>query len=364
MQLLFLLGPPAVGKMTIGQEIARRTDLKLLHNHMSIELVRHFFEFGDPHFSKLDRAIRFAIFEEIADSQLEGLIFTLVVAFDEPEDMVYVEEIVSIFAKRRPEVFAVELKASQSTRLERNLHPYRLSQKASKQDTEWSERNLLQWDAEYRMQSKGEELSAYQHVVLDTECLTASESARQIIAFMDHKQSNMTIRLLEEYDVEAVHAVIKAAFAEVPESDQSEPDLVKRLRDDPAYIPDLELVAEMDKKVVGHILLTRVQISTGESSKEALALAPVSVVPELHGRRIGAALIRDAHRRAAELGFQLIALIGHPTYYPKFGYQRASDYGITVAFPVPDEAVMIHELVPGALNEYVGTIRFAEAFGL
>ena len=181
---------------------------------------------------------------------------------------------------------------------------------------------------------------------------------------MDHKQSEVTIRLLVEGDVDTVYELIKAAFAEVPESDHSEPDLVRRLREDPAYIPDLELVAEMDQKVVGHILLTKVQISYGDSSKEALALAPVSVLPELHGRRIGAALIRDAHRRAAELGFHLIVLIGHPTYYPRFGYQKASDYGIKVTFPVPDEAVMVHELVPGALDEYEGTIRFAEAFGL
>jgi len=181
---------------------------------------------------------------------------------------------------------------------------------------------------------------------------------------MDHKKPDVTIRVWEEADMEPVHELLKAAFAEEPESDQSEPNLVRLLREDPAYIPDLELVAEMDQKIVGHIMLTKVQISYGDSSKEALALAPVSVLPELHGRRIGAALIRDAHRRAAELGFHLIVLIGHPTYYPRFGYQKGSDYGIKVAFPVPDEAVMVHELVPGALDGCQGTIRFAKAFGL
>lgn len=151
---------------------------------------------------------------------------------------------------------------------------------------------------------------------------------------MKPKQSSVTIRLWEEKDVETVHAVIKAAFAEVPESDQSEPDLVSRLRGDPAYIPQLELVAEMDQKVVGHILLTRVQIGHGKPSKEALALAPVSVLPDLQGRGIGAALIRESHRRAAELGYQLIVLVGHPDYYPRFDYQKASDYGIHVSMPV------------------------------
>jgi predicted N-acetyltransferase YhbS len=184
------------------------------------------------------------------------------------------------------------------------------------------------------------------------------------IATMDHKQSSVTIRLLEEDDVETVHELLKTAFAAVPESDQSEPDLVRRLREDPVYIPDLELVAEMDQKVVGHILLTRVQIGHGQPAKEALALAPVSVVPDLQGRGIGAALIREGHRRATELGYSLIVLVGHPDYYPRFGYQRASDHRIMVSFPAPEEAVMVHELVPGALDEYEGTIRFAKAFGL
>lgn len=181
---------------------------------------------------------------------------------------------------------------------------------------------------------------------------------------MDHKQFSVTIRLLEEDDVKTVHELLKTAFANVPESDQSEPDLVRRLRDDPAYLPDLELVAESDDKVVGHILLTRVHIGHGGATKEALTLAPVSVLPALQGRGIGAALIREAHRRATEAGYKLIVLVGHPGYYPRFDYQKASDYGIHVSFPAPDEAVMVHELVPDALDEYVGTIHFAEAFGL
>jgi stage III sporulation protein SpoIIIAA len=86
MKLVILFGPPAVGKMTAARELAKITGLKLFHNHMSLELVNQFFDFGTPAFERLDRAIRFAIFEEVAKSELPGLIFTMVWALNHPED--------------------------------------------------------------------------------------------------------------------------------------------------------------------------------------------------------------------------------------------------------------------------------------
>ena len=86
MDLLFVIGPPAVGKMTVGKEIADRTGLRLFHNHMMIEPVLHFFDYEDPAFGRLVEEFRTRVFEEVAASDLPGLIFTYVWAFDEPAD--------------------------------------------------------------------------------------------------------------------------------------------------------------------------------------------------------------------------------------------------------------------------------------
>ena len=80
--LVITCGPPASGKMTIGQELAKLIDYKLFHNHMSLELVNRFFDFGTPNFKSLDKKIRFDIFNEAANSDVKGLIFTIVMAFD------------------------------------------------------------------------------------------------------------------------------------------------------------------------------------------------------------------------------------------------------------------------------------------
>ena len=90
--LVFIVGPPAVGKMTVGHELAQRTGLRLFHNHHTIDLVLPFFEFGTPPFSRLVGEFRRRIFEEVAASELPGLIFTYVWAFDDPRDAAAVEE--------------------------------------------------------------------------------------------------------------------------------------------------------------------------------------------------------------------------------------------------------------------------------
>ena len=78
MDLIIIFGPPASGKMTVGQELRKLTGYKLFYNHMSLELVNQFFDFGTSNFNNLDRKIRFEIFKEIAKSKITGLIFTIV----------------------------------------------------------------------------------------------------------------------------------------------------------------------------------------------------------------------------------------------------------------------------------------------
>lgn len=164
----------------------------------------------------------------------------------------------------------------------------------------------------------------------------------------------------EDYD--QVHTIIQAAFKHEPHSDHTEHLLVDRLRKSGAFIPELSLVAECNGKVVGHILLTKIKINNDDASFESLALAPISVVPIEQGKGIGGKLINEAHSVAKNLGYSSVILLGHEAYYPKFGYQTASSFGITLPFEVPDENVMAIELSARALDNVSGTVEYAKEF--
>ena len=185
MKLVILFGPPAVGKMSVGQELAKLTGLKLLHNHMSLELINQFFDFGTPEFRRLDKVIRFSIFREVAQSKLEGLIFTIVWAFNEKEDEAYMNEIVDIFEKEDAEVCFVELRADLEERLKRNKQENRLTHKPSKRNLENSEMWLLDSEKRYRMNTKEGELEGRMIFKVDNTHIAPAEVARQIVDFFD-----------------------------------------------------------------------------------------------------------------------------------------------------------------------------------
>lgn len=151
--LVFIVGPGAVGKMTVGAELAARTGLKLFHNHQTIDLLLHYFPFGGQPFGRLLGEFRRRILEEIAASELPGAIFTYVWAFDQPGDHREVETYAAIFQERGGDVFYVELQATQEVRLERNATPFRLEHKPSKRDLVESRRRLLQLDQHYELDS-------------------------------------------------------------------------------------------------------------------------------------------------------------------------------------------------------------------
>ena len=117
MKLIIIIGPPAVGKMTVGKELEKITELKLFHNHMSIELVNKFFDFGTKAFERLDKVIRFAIFKEVSKSELDGIIFTIVWDYDFKEDEAYIDEIIEIFKEEKAQICLVELQADLEERL-------------------------------------------------------------------------------------------------------------------------------------------------------------------------------------------------------------------------------------------------------
>ncbi len=143
MKLVIIFGPPAVGKMAVGRELTKITDLKLFHNHMSIEFALNFFEYGTPKFHSLNAFLRKRVFEEVASSDLTGLIFTYVWNLSMEEDKTNVDDICEIFTKEGGTVFFVELEADLDERLRRNREASRLQEKPSKRDLELSEKRLL-----------------------------------------------------------------------------------------------------------------------------------------------------------------------------------------------------------------------------
>jgi predicted N-acetyltransferase YhbS len=164
-------------------------------------------------------------------------------------------------------------------------------------------------------------------------------------------------------DYGAVFDLVKLAFQDLPESDQEEQFLVQRLRNSPAFIPELSLVAERHSMLLGHILLTQVQIRDGDRAhKGVLALAPVTVRPDFQRRGIGGKLILEAHHRARALGYRGIVLLGHVHYYPRFGYQKARDFGISLPFDVPEAYCMAMPLYPGGLEGVRGVVAYPPEF--
>ncbi len=137
---------------------------------------------------------------------------------------------------------------------------------------------------------------------------------------------NIKIRTELESNYKKVFSIIEQAFLTEELSDHKEQFLVERLRVSGSFIPELSLVAEVDGKVVGHILLTKIMICDGNIKHQSLALAPVSVLPEYQGRGIGSALIKAAHTKAISLGYGSVVILGHKDYYPRFGYKTASQF--------------------------------------
>lgn len=132
---------------------------------------------------------------------------------------------------------------------------------------------------------------------------------------------------------------------------------MNRLRKSEAFIPELSLVAEIDGKIVGQVLFSKIKV--GDTVQ--VALAPVSVLPEYQGKGIGGMLIKEGHSIAKNLGYEFSILLGHPTYYPKFGYLPASGFGIKAPFDVPDEAFMAINL-KGLDTKLNGMVEYAKEF--
>ncbi|MGE1127651.1 GNAT family N-acetyltransferase [Bacillus wiedmannii] len=171
----------------------------------------------------------------------------------------------------------------------------------------------------------------------------------------------VTIRQEQQSDYKKTEEVVQKAFLHEEFSDKKEHELVKRIRECDAFIPELSIVA-VDEEIIGHILLSKIQIEQGATSVESLALAPVSVARGHQKKGIGGKLIGAALEKAKELGYGSVVVLGHPEYYPKFGFKKASEWNIKAPFEVPNEVFMVIELSENTLQGVEGIVQYSSAF--
>ena len=169
----------------------------------------------------------------------------------------------------------------------------------------------------------------------------------------------MIIRQEHNKEFHSIYALVKAAFESAEHADGNEPDLVNALRKSDSYIPELSLVAEIDGKIVGYIMFTKLKIG----NQVQLALAPLSVLPDYQKQGIGTALIQEGHTRARALGYEYSVVLGSEKYYPRTGYLPAKNYGIFAPFNVPDENFMACKLSENA-PAVCGIVQYAKEFGI
>lgn len=179
MKFVLVFGPQAVGKMTVGHELEKITELKLFHNHMTIDLVHPFFGYSAETW-RLVELFRFEIFEAVAKSELYGLIFTYVWAFDVQAEWDFVQNICSIFESKGGEVYFVELEAPVDERIERNKTPHRLAHKPTKRDVAQSEQNLHESMKKHRLNSFEGEITRENYLRINNASLSPEDVAAMI----------------------------------------------------------------------------------------------------------------------------------------------------------------------------------------
>jgi predicted N-acetyltransferase YhbS len=162
------------------------------------------------------------------------------------------------------------------------------------------------------------------------------------------------LRAEREQDFAVIRTVLQEAFG----TGSPEADLVDALRAAGAHVPELCLVAEFDGDIVGHVFFSRALLESGD---EVLALAPMAVLPAFQRAGAGSELVREGLRRAGETDFPLVVVLGHPEYYPRFGFERADGYGVRAPWEVPPEAWMVYRL-PAYRPEARGMVEYAEPF--
>ena len=165
----------------------------------------------------------------------------------------------------------------------------------------------------------------------------------------------LIIRQEASADASAIRHVNQQAFRQTEEA-----DLVDTLRRRGAFT--LSLVALLADQIVGHILFTPVQIESADSSFEAIGLGPMAVLPTHQRNGIGSRLVQAGLEECRRVGHGVVVVVGHPEYYPRFGFLPARRFGIRYEEEVPEEVFMVLELREGALAGRSGTVRYQPEF--
>ncbi len=163
------------------------------------------------------------------------------------------------------------------------------------------------------------------------------------------------IRQATTEDINPIKKINTAAF-----ETQAEARLVDTLRD--SGIPLISLVAEVDERIVGHILFSPVTLSDKSADVKIAGLAPMAVMPDHQNQGIGTALVRKGLQHCKSKEYQAAVVLGHPDYYPRFGFVPGSRFGIKSEYDVPDEVFMVKELVAGILTGYSGVVKYHQLF--
>ena len=165
------------------------------------------------------------------------------------------------------------------------------------------------------------------------------------------------IRQETNKDYPKVFNLIKNTFKFAEHSDGDEHNLVERLRESNAFIPELSLVAEYNNEIIGHILFTKVNVG----STIQLALAPLSVSTNYQRQGVGTKLIKEGHRIAKNLGYEYSIVLGDPNYYSRFGYIPAKTFGIKSPFEISEEFFMAINL-QGKFTNLNATVEYHKEF--
>jgi len=165
----------------------------------------------------------------------------------------------------------------------------------------------------------------------------------------------LSIRREVPEDIDSIRYVNEQAFGQTGEA-----GIVDKLRNRSAVT--LSLVAVQGDQIVGHILFSPVIIESECANFEAVALAPMAVLPKYQRKGVGSKLVRAGLEECRRLGYEIIVVLGHPDYYPRFGFVLAKPVGVNCEFEVPERARMILELCEGVLAERKGTVKFQPEF--